>query len=125
MSIRVTFEIQEKKDQKWIIASIFDDEYMAEEEADRLIHHRQNDIRIVREKFNTNTLSADQEVIFTSSVRKAVQESHLEEILAAQADINLEKRIFGAPWNFSFLRPAGVSFLFLLIISLAAITILS
>lgn len=125
MSIRVTFEIQEKKDAKWRITSIFDDEYMAEEEADRLIHHKQNEIRIVREKFNTNTLLADQEVIFTSSVRKTVQESHLEDILAAQAEINLDKRVFGVPWNISFLRSAGVSFVFLLIISLAAITILS
>lgn len=125
MSIRVTFEIQEKKESKWMITSIFDDEYMAEEEADRLIHQKQNEIRIVREKFNMNTLSADQEVIFTSSVRKAVQESHLEDILAAQAEINLDNRVFGVPWNISFLRPAGIAFVFLLMISLAAITILS
>lgn len=125
MSIRVTFEIQEKRDLQWKISSIFDDEYMAEEEADRLIHKKNNDIRIVKEKFNTNTLQADQEVIFTSTVRKAVQESHLEDILAAQAEINLDKSLFGVPWNISFLRPASISFIFLLIISLAAVAILS
>ena len=114
MSIRSTFEVQEKRQDEWLTLAIFDNEKIAEDDTESLLEKTENEIRIVKDVYNPNTLNSEKTVIFSSSIRKNMVHPDYHVSPYKGENILIWK---GLPIDVEMLRYSGITMLVLISVS--------